>query len=79
MKSFKFTGILKPMACVNQWLDLQLTLCSRLKMIWIFPNVKAGVTLIEETGKDTTDEEQTKRGHEWAGANAFLNFLCGAI
>lgn len=46
----------------------------------IFPNIKAGITLIEETGKNTTDEEQKKKNmselgqmHSW-----ILNFQCGA-
>lgn len=41
----------------------------------IIPNIKAGITLIYETGKKIPlMKNETKRERKWAGANAILNF-----
>lgn len=74
MNSFKFTGILRHMARVNQWLDLQLSLCVRL--FW-FNNSKYQSRHhfdFMRQEKKTTEEKRNKRECKWAGANAFLNF-----
>lgn len=74
MNSFKFTGILRHMACVNHDLDLQLSLCVRL--FW-FNNSKYQRRHhfdLWDRKKIPLMKNKTKRECKWAGANAFLNF-----
>lgn len=71
MKSFKFTGVLWHVVCVNQWLDLQLKRWA-FDLIFIISKIKAGFTLMRREKYHRCGTKR-KRMRVSCGGNAFSN------